>query len=172
MVSILKATEKDGSIITSIGRAAVEEAHRDSCSDEIMKDFLDSTYNERVIGEELNDPKNIYHIIQHHGITVGFSKIILNAGHPNIGQENVTKLDRIYLLKEFYGFGLGYNLLQFNIELSKKNNQSGMWLFTWVGNSRAVNFYGKTGFSIIGSHQFKVTGSHYNLNHQMYLSLI
>ena len=45
-----------------------------------------------------------------------------------------------------------------------------MWLFTWVDNKRAVNFYLKTGFKIVGSHKFKVTDTHYNQHHQMYLS--
>ena len=63
---------------------------------------------------------------------MGFSKIILNAKHPNIVTENVTKLDRIYLLKEFYGLKIGLELLNFNIELSRNNNQSGIWLYTWI----------------------------------------
>ena len=70
----------------------------------------------------------------------GFSKIIFNAPHPNIVAENVTKLDRIYLLKEFYGLKLGSELLNFNINLSKDNDQSGMWLYAWIGNRRAIDF--------------------------------
>lgn len=172
MISILKATERDYKPIANIGRLSVEEAHRESCSAEDMKEFLESNYNYDAIKEELNDTKNIYHLINFNGIPVGFSKIILNTEHPNISQKNVTKLDRIYLLKEFYGFKLGFELLKFNIELSKNNNQSGMWLFTWIGNKRAVDFYLKTGFTIIGSHKFKVTETHYNQHHQMFLDLL
>ena len=102
-------------------------------------------------------------------VSARFSKIILNEVHPNINKQQVTKLDRIYLLKEFFDLKLGCELLKFNIELSKKNNQSGMWLFTWVGNTRAVNFYLKAGFKIIGSHKFKVSETHYNDNHHMLL---
>ena len=123
-----------------------------------------------MIQEELMDENNIYHIIYYNGIPAGFSKIILNAPHTNIQQQNITKLDRIYLLKEYFNLKLGLQLLNFNIELSKRNHQTGIWLFTWVGNKRAVDFYHKTGFSIVGSHQFKVTDTHYNENHQMFLN--
>ena len=58
------------------------------------------------------------------------------------------------------------------LKLQKKHAQSGMWLFTWVGNERALRFYKKAGFEIIGSHNFQVSASHYNLNHQMFLKLI
>ena len=158
MISIIKATVNDYKPIVEIGKISVEESHRESCSAKEM------------IQEELRDENNIYHIIYYNGIPAGFSKIILNAPHTNIQQLNVTKLDRIYLLKEYFNLKLGLQLLNFNIELSKSNHQTGIWLFTWVGNKRAVDFYLKTGFSIVGSHQFKVTDTHYNLNHQMFLN--
>ena len=80
--------------------------------------------------------------------------------------ENITKLERIYLLKEFY---LGAELFEYNVRLAKENNQKGMWLFVWVENERAVNFYKKNGFVIIGSHDFKISETHSNPNHQMFL---
>ena len=168
-INIRRADESDSQVITHIGRIAVEEAHRSSCSKEDIQQFLNATYNEKAITSELNDPLNIYHVISYKEQIAGFSKIILNASHPNISSENVTKLDRIYLLNDYYDLKLGYQLLNHNISLSKENGQCGMWLFTWVGNTRAVNFYKKTGFDVIGDHKFKVTETHYNENYQMYL---
>jgi diamine N-acetyltransferase len=170
MISILKATERDCNSIVSIGKISVAESHRGSCSAENMNEFLERNYNIDVIKEELKDVNNIYYIINYHNRPIGFSKIILDAKHPNIVTGNVTKLDRIYLLKEFYGLRLGLKLLNFNIDLSRNNHQSGMWLYTWVGNKRAINFYLKAGFTIIGSHKFYVNETHYDLCHQLYLS--
>jgi ribosomal protein S18 acetylase RimI-like enzyme len=133
---------------------------------------MEKNYNEQAIRQELNDPNNIYHIISYGEVPVGFSKIILNSKHPGIVAENVTKLDRIYLLKEFYGLKLGLELLNFNIGFARNNNQSGIWLYTWIGNNRAINFYLKAGFKIIGRHRFYVTETHYNLNHHMFRNLI
>ena len=172
MISIIKATAKDYKTIVNIGKVAVEEAHRESCSIEDMNEYLERNYNDEAIKEELNGTDNIYHIINFNEKLVGFSKIILNAEHPNIHQKNVTKLDRIYLLKEFFDLKLGYELLKFNIEFSKSNDQSGMWLFTWVDNKRAVDFYLKSGFTIVGRHRFKVTETHYNEHHQMFLNFL
>jgi diamine N-acetyltransferase len=172
MISVIKATEIDSNSIVSIGKLSVEESHRGSCSVEDMNEFLERNYNNDVIKEELNDINNIYHIINYNDNPVGFSKIILNAKHPNIATENVTKLDRIYLLKEFYGLKLGLELLNFNIELARNNNQSGMWLYTWIGNNRAINFYLKARFTIIGSHKFYVTKTHYDLSHQLFLNFL
>ncbi len=169
MTSIIKATEKDFQLIANIGKIAVVLSHRESCSVNDMNEYISNNYNDESIKTELNDTNNVYHIIYFDEKPAGFSKINLNCTYENIQEKNVTKLDRIYLLQEFFDLKLGIQLLKFNIELSKENNQSGMWLFTWTGNKRAVNFYLKTGFKIIGSHQFKVSETHSNPNHQMFL---
>lgn len=154
MISVIKATEEDFQLIVNIGRVSVAEAHKDSTTAENIKAYIDSNYSDQAMQEELANANNIYHLIYYSGRPVGFSKIILNAGHRDIAAENVTKLDRIYVLKEFHNLKLGLELLRFNTRLAEKNNQSGIWLYTWVGNTRAINFYLKTGFKIIGSHNF------------------
>lgn len=168
-ILIRRATENDRKIIADIGRVAVYESHRNSCSKADNDYFLATHYNEDAIRDELNDPAHIYHVILSEGQPAGFSKIILNAGHPNIPHKNVTKLDRIYLLSSFYDMNLGFKLLHHNIALSKENNQCGMWLFTWTENTRAVKFYKRNGFTVIGDHKFKVSETHYNPHHHMFL---
>lgn len=78
-------------------------------------------------------------------------------------------MERLYLLKEFHDLKLGFELFQFNMALSNKNNQRGIWLYVWKQNSRAIDFYLKNGFLIIGSHNFKISATHSNPNHQMLL---
>ncbi|MEO8085604.1 MAG: hypothetical protein ABI763_02220 [Bacteroidota bacterium] len=113
MIKIIKATEKDFSDIVAIGKITVEEAHRDSCTAEEMNQFLENNYTDDAIKNELSDINNIYHIIYFNEQRAGFSKIIFNCSHPNIQPKNVTKLDRIYLLKEYHNLKLGYELLKF-----------------------------------------------------------
>ncbi|MEI9809852.1 MAG: GNAT family N-acetyltransferase [Bacteroidota bacterium] len=100
---------------------------------------------------------------------VGFSKIIFNSPHPLIGSAAVTKLERLYLLKEFYDLKLGLTLFKFIVSLSKEENQDGIWLFVWTENQRAVTFYKKNGFKIAGNVDFRISETHSNPNHVMYL---
>jgi diamine N-acetyltransferase len=172
MISVVRATEDDCHSIVSIGKVSVAESHKGSSSAEIMNEFLERNYNVDTIKAELNDINNIYYILNYKGDPVGFSKIVLNAWNQNIAAENVAKLDRIYLLKDVYGLGLGWQLLNFNIELAKNKGQSGMWLYVWIGNNRAIDFYLKAGFSIIGSHEYYVNKSHYDLSHQLFLNFL
>lgn len=166
---IRRATEEETEIIAAIGRIAVADAHRLSCSEADLAQYLDANYNHVAIRDELTNADNIYHILYYNDTPAGFSKIVLNAAHENITETNATKLDRIYLLADFYDLKLGYHLLHHNVAFSKNAQQSGMWLFTWIGNERAINFYKRNGFDIIGEHSFRISGTHYNPNHHMLL---
>ncbi len=170
MISITPATSDHSQLIAEIGKTSFIESHGSSASAADIAAYVTEKYTDAAFKNELADANNIYHIIYYNGVAAGYSKIVLNAGHPNIAIENVTKLERLYLLKEFYDLKLGQELLQFNIALATRNKQAGMWLFTWTGNQRAINFYQKVGFHIIGSHDFKISENHYNPNHQMLLT--
>ena len=171
MISIFKANVNDYKSIVLIGNVSVPEAHEGSCAPEDLNEYIQNNYNESAIKKELGDENNIYHILNYNGKAVGFSKIILNAKHPNIESENVVKLDKIYLLKEFQGLKLGFELLNYNINFAKNNKQNAIWLDTWIGNLKAIKFYEKTGFKIIGKNQFYINKTTSNLIYQMLLNL-
>ena len=65
--------------------------------------------------------------------------------------------------------GLLKTIHYLDIDLSKQNNQAGMWLYVWKENERAVNFYIKNEFVITGSFDFKISDTHSNPNHLMFL---
>lgn len=169
MTRIVKATTSDKALLANIGRITLLESHGHSAPAEDIEAYVTEKYNEAAMLQELADPGNLYHIIYQEGTAAGYSKIVLHSSHENIPQPNVTKLDRIYVLKEYYGTKLGYELLRFNIDLAKQHGQAGIWLFTWVENHRAVQFYERAGFTIIGSHDFRVSERRTNPNHQMLL---
>jgi ribosomal protein S18 acetylase RimI-like enzyme len=169
MISIRRATMADSQLLAHIGKISFIESHGHSASKEDIDQYVADKFSDEVFIKELTDTANIYHIISYDNEPAGYSKIILNATAPNIPFGNVTKMDRLYLLASFHDLKLGHRLLQFNIKLSQQSSQAGMWLYTWKENQRAVNFYQKHGFIIVGSHDFKISDTHANPNYQMLL---
>jgi ribosomal protein S18 acetylase RimI-like enzyme len=169
MTSIVKASKKDFQLLSEIATLTFLESHGRSARREDINIYVTEKYSENVFKEELSDAKNIYHIIYYDNNPAGYSKIIFDTSYGDSKIKNITKLERLYLLKEFYNLKLGSALFQFNIDLSKRSHQMGMWLYVWKENQRAVNFYKKNGFVIIGSYDFKISKTHSNPNHQMLL---
>lgn len=169
MTSIVKANENDAYLLSEIATLTFIESHGSSAGSEDINRYMAENYNTDVLKEELGDSKNIYHLLYYDDEVAGYSKIVLNDPYTNSKIENITKMERLYLLKKFYNLNLGSVFFEFNIDLAKENNQAGVWLFVWKENQRAVRFYKKKGFIIIGSHEFKISKTHSNPNHQMFL---
>ncbi|QDO94509.1 GNAT family N-acetyltransferase [Formosa sediminum] len=169
MVEIIKANATHADLIVEIGTQAFTESHGHSASKTDIESYISKTYHKETIQKEFNNTDVYYHLVYCDGVIAGFSKIVLNTTNKNIEDSVITKLDRIYLLEAFHGKQLGSKLFHFNIELSKKNNQNGIWLAVWTENKKALHFYKKMKFEIAGAFDFKISETHSNPNHIMYL---
>ncbi len=170
MISIVLATKNDFKLLSDIGRQTFIESHGKSAPNADIAFYLDKKFTESALQDELADVNNIYHIIYYEDKPVGYSKIILNVEVSAVSSKNITKLERLYILEEFYDKKLGLELFNFNVALSKNNQQAGIWLFVWQENKRAINFYKKNGFEVIGTYDFKLSETHSNPNYQLFLA--
>ena len=170
MINIVKATINDCNLLTNISKQCFLESHGHSASKDDIESFTAKNYSKAAFNNELQNSENNYHIIYVDNEVAGYSKIVFDVPNQNIKEQHIAKLDRLYLLKAFYGQNLGLSLLSFNIELSKNKQQKGVWLAVWVANYRAISFYKKIGFKIVGEYSFKISEIHSNPNHIMYLN--
>lgn len=162
MVSYQRLTAGDASWLARVGGLTILESHGSSAPPEIMQSYIDRSFSEDACRAELSDAQNIFTAVDYKGQRAGYSKIILNTPHPMVDLDPVTKLERLYLLKDFYGLKLGHGLLQAAVNLSKEGGDKGMWLDVWKGNERAIRFYGKQGFETVGEAEFVLTSSRVN----------
>ena len=169
MISIVKAGVKDAALLSGLATQTFTESHGHSAAAADIEAYVSKNYTPAMLQAELEDPANIYHIQYYHKLPVGFSKIVLNSPYEGSPGKAITKLERIYLLKSYYGTNLGPALMDFLIHLMKKEKQTGVWLYVWKENNRAIRFYEKKGFTITGSHDFPISPTHSNPNHRMLL---
>ena len=145
------------------------ESHGHSAAPETMQEYITKSFSEEACFTQLQDENNIFSAIYYNNKPAGFSKIIFNTPQPSVPIDPVTKMERLYLLKEYYDLKLGHQLMQHAIGLSLAAGQKGMWLHVWKENHRAIRFYQKQGFEIVGESDFVLTASHSNPNWVMLL---
>ncbi|MCU0346292.1 MAG: GNAT family N-acetyltransferase [Saprospiraceae bacterium] len=171
MALITKPTNLDLPLLSALASKALWESHGHSCAHEDMNLYITTRLSEESLLTELLDERNIFHWMQHEGRPAGYSKIILDCPHESVAAQNVTKMERLYFLAEFHGLGLAQQLFDFNLNIAKQAKQAGVWLYVWKENHRAVAFYDKMGFEIVGKGLFKISETHYNPNHVMFLRM-
>jgi diamine N-acetyltransferase len=162
-----KAIIADTEIISTIGNLSFRAAHAESCSADTLDEYVNSHYSLQAIQKQIEQENNNYYIIEQENVAIGFSNFIFNAMHKKIEQQNITKLERLYLLPSSIQQGVGLYALQQIELLCKENNQSSIWLNVWVGNTKAISFYTRNGFEIFDECDFHLTKSHANPNYQM-----
>lgn len=169
MLEIRALDEKSISDLVELAKLTFFQSHGHSASVDDISTYLSEKINLQVLTREFKNPTNLFHLIYKDHRLIGYSKLCLNASYRLISEDPVAKLERLYLLEEYIGRGLGLELLNFNIELSKSHNQLGMWLYVWIHNDRGIQFYKRAGFEKIGEEDFKISNTHSNPNHIMYL---
>lgn len=169
MTTILTATLIDARLLVELGSKTFMESHGHCASKKDVEKYVSEKFSLGAFERELKISNNYFYIIYHDEKPVGYSKIVLNVPHANIPFGNATKLERLYVLEEYHHLKLGWELFKFNLNVSKSHNQLGLWLYTWVENHKAIRFYKKAGFEIVGEYDFRISETHSNPNHQMLL---
>ncbi len=166
---IRKATIQDLDQLLRLSKQTFYTSHGHSASPADIENYVSKNLNASALASELKDSENHFYLIFCKGELAGYSKIAFNVANSNLKETSITKMERLYIVKEFYGSGIANQLLEYNIDFTKSNLQSGMWLNVWVENIRALKFYTKMGFKKIGDYKFKISDNHSNPNHVMFL---
>ncbi|MBB1284530.1 GNAT family N-acetyltransferase [Flavisolibacter sp. BT320] len=162
MVSFFRMGPTDADLLAKVGSTSLLESHGHSAPAEIMQQYVESNFSLAACEAELTDDTNIFTAVVYNNVPVGYSKLILRTPHPAVNLQPVTKLERLYLLKEYYDHKLGHQLLREAISLSRESGERGMWLDVWKENHRAIRFYQKQGFETVGESSFVLTETRTN----------
>ena len=154
--SIRKCTVQDLDSLCKISIETFYQTFADSNTEENMTAYLDSAYNKEKLYEELCNPDISFFFIYVDESLAGYLKINEYPSQTDINDIDSLELERIYILKEFQGAGLGQDLLEHTISIATEHGKKYIWLGVWEHNERAKHFYQKNGFYRIGAHSFIV----------------
>ncbi|GAB4092004.1 GNAT family N-acetyltransferase [Flaviaesturariibacter terrae] len=169
MTHIRPATIDDVPLLARLAADTFVESHGHSAAPADIAAYKAEKYSEEALRAELADSANRYHLIFDDDEAAGFSKIVFDVPCPGRDETNLAKLERLYLLRRFYEKRLGAALFDFLVDLARKAGQQGIWLYVWTQNERALRFYRKQGFEIVGTHDFVLSPTHSNPNYRMLL---
>jgi ribosomal protein S18 acetylase RimI-like enzyme len=87
---------------------------------------------------------------------VAFVQLRLDAASPMISGEGPVEIQRFYVDASRHGAGLAHQLMAHVLARAEVAGSGALWLGVWERNSRALAFYRKWGFDVVGEHTFKV----------------
>lgn len=111
--------------------------------------YVHRCFNSESLNTELSDPNYEYLIPRNeHGQVAGILKLVLDKPTPDGKFSNALYLEKIYLMPDFYGKGVGQQLMEFVFEKAASLGREAVWLICMEHGP--VWAYERAGFQTIG----------------------
>jgi ribosomal protein S18 acetylase RimI-like enzyme len=155
-VNIKKATLNDIDQLQKIGKQTFYETFAAENTLENMTTYLDEGFSIEKLTTELNDENAEFYFASFDSNVIGYLKLNFGLSQSELQNDNALEIERIYVLKEFYGKNVGQLLFEKALHIAREKNANYVWLGVWEKNPRAINFYKKNGFIEFDKHLFKL----------------
>ena len=142
--------------LVAIGRETYFETFRRMNSPETMSRYLDEAFNPSRIREELSNAHSRFFLLLADNHPAAYIKINFAEAQTDINDPEALELERIYVRRSYKGRGFGRFLIDSVLEIAASRGCRYLWLGVWEKNEGAIAFYRKMGFSVFGTHQFRM----------------
>ncbi|MGH9889736.1 MAG: GNAT family N-acetyltransferase, partial [bacterium] len=160
VVSLRKAREGDALLLSQLGARLFEQAFGSANDPEDMRAHLARVFSVEAQRAELNDGDRAIWIAEDAGrAAVGYAMLRRGITVDGVAGEKPAEVQRIYVERAWHGQGVGEALMRACVEHATNVwHADVIWLGVWEKNPRAIAFYEKAGFHIVGRQTF-VLGS-------------
>ncbi|MED1091092.1 GNAT family N-acetyltransferase [Bacillus paramycoides] len=108
--------------------------------------FIDMVGFQQIIKTDTEKPRNLFLIVEVHNRIVGFSR----CEGSDLKRLSHKVEFGVCILKEFWGYGIGKNLLLQSINWADENEMKKISLQVLETNKKAIQLYKKVGFEVEG----------------------
>lgn len=154
MIVIRPATPSDASNLAGIAERTFREAFAADNSAEDIDAHCASKFGAEVQRREIADPKWVTLLAEVAGEVVGYAQLRLERATDCVQAARPAELHRIYVAGEWHARGVAGELMRAVHAAAARAGSDCIWLGVWERNAKAIAFYRKWGFSVVGDHVF------------------
>jgi len=154
--SIRAATSADAEMLTELARRTFYDAFAPMNSSENMEAYISQNFTPQKFSAQLADPRATFLIAEIEVTPVAFAKLYDGAVPDCVRDVAPIEIERFYVDQEFHGKGIAHTLMQACFDRARQSGHKTAYLGVWENNHRAIAFYRKCGFEVVGSHVFQM----------------
>lgn len=153
-IQIRRASAADAALLARVGEDTFFDSFAADNTPEDMAAYLRTAFSPEKQAAELADPGSLFLIASVKGDMTGYAQ--LHAGQPADGVigSRPIELARLYSARSWIGRGVGPALMDACLAEARQLGHDIIWLGVWERNARAIAFYRKWGFSVVGTQPF------------------
>ena len=142
--------------LQEIARTTFLEAFSSDNSESSIETYLNKAFSLEKLTSELNNEDSEFYFARFDNNIIGYLKLNFGQSQTELKDDRALEIERIYVLKEFYGKRAGQLLYEKALQIAREADVDYVWLGVWEENSRAINFYKKNGFLEFDKHIFNL----------------
>lgn len=127
--------------------------------------YVHTRFSVEYLANAIHTNPNSILIATYKGNIVAAAEIKFNS-ECSVSGTKAPELSKLYVLEWFCSKGIGYNLLKEVEETVAAKGQKKIWLWVYTLNPRAIKFYERQGYRIIGSAIYQMEENAY-INYAM-----
>jgi diamine N-acetyltransferase len=169
-IQIRRAVLEDAAVLADFAARTFAEAFAADNTPEDLRAHLESSYGLVQQSRELSDPNEITLLVFAADRLIAFAQVRRKVPPECVTQAQAIEVHRFYVDHMAQGKGVAQSLMASVKCVALDFAAQHLWLSAWERNPRAVAFYVKMGFEIVGSADF-VVGSDVQSDHIMVAAL-
>ena len=168
-VTFRPAVADDAAVLATFGERVFRDTFGPHNTAADMDAYCSGAFGLAKQRAELADPDR-HTILATQGELVGYAQ--LRSGPPPafVTGDAPVELLRFYVDGRWHGRGVAQAMMRHVIELVQRRGARTLYLSVWDRNHRAIAFYERLGFRLVGSKQF-LLGADVQVDHVMMLGL-
>ena len=153
-IEVVKVSPKEVALLQDISQHTFRDTYGHANTDQNMADYLKMYFNVERLTAELKHEEIYFYFAKKMGTILGYLKLNTRKSQTEIKDEAGLEIERIYVLPEAKGSGIGRRLCDEAVALAKQLQKKYVWLGVWEKNPKAIAFYEKYGFREFDRHTF------------------
>jgi ribosomal protein S18 acetylase RimI-like enzyme len=154
LITIRPAIKSDSVALAAIAERTFRETFAAANSEENMDLHCAQSFRTEIQSREISDPQLLTFLAEVAGNLVGFAQLRLAHATNGVPGVRPAEVHRIYVASEWHGRGVARDLMRTVFAAAARAGADCIWLGVWEHNPRAIAFYRKLGFRIVGDHPF------------------
>jgi ribosomal protein S18 acetylase RimI-like enzyme len=161
-IALRRATPADAAALAAFAATAFTDTFAAQNTPEDMAAYVGQAFGEAVQRGELTDPQSTVFLAELNGEIVGYA--MLREGQPPacVTDGSAIEIARLYAGSRWIGAGIGALLMQRCLVEAASRGRRTIWLGVWERNVRAIGFYQRWHFTIVGSQPFQLGSDRQN----------
>ena len=155
-LSIRIATIDDAETLTELAWRTFHDAFSSMNSPENMEAYRRQKFTPQEFSAQIADPRATFLIAEIGATPVAYAKLCDGEVPACVSGLAPVEIERFYVDRKFHGEGVAQTLMQACFDRARQSGYETAYLGVWENNHRAVAFYHKYGFEIVGSHAFQL----------------